>query len=110
MTVAFNCREPNDHIMEMQSSMDDNTIHEKLEKDNVTIKSSETITSDDLDPVHVYATVESLPLEQNNKNSSACVKEVIETGLSNPADADHQRAKENDYVIDSSTENTSATT
>ena len=91
MTVALNCRKPNNHIMEMQSSMDDDTIHEKFEKDNV------TRISDDSDYEHVYATVESLPLEQNDKNSSACVNEVIETGLSNPADAVRQTAKENPY-------------
>ena len=91
----------------MQSAVNNATIHENPEK--VSIKSHETSMCDDS---HSYATINSLQLEHNSDTHETPTHddEVKKDGTSNPMARARQVAKENPYIIDTSSENTSTTT
>ena len=90
----------------MHSSANNATIHKNPERDS--IKSLETTISDDSSSY----TTNSPQLEQKDNTHDILVydDEVKKGGSSTPADTARQVAKENPYIIDTSSENTSTTT
>ena len=99
LTVSLNCR-TNDGI-EMQSSMQNSTIHKNPSAEKDVTELEETAMSDHV----IYCTINSQPQEQNaelHENPSGKVQQV---GISNPMYSVQLRAIENHYSFDSSTEN-----
>ena len=93
-------------VVEMQSSVNNATVHGNPEKDS---KSHETAMFDDS---HSYTTINSLQLEHNNDTHETVTHDdrVRKDETSNPMATARQIANENPYVIDTSSENTSTTT
>ena len=82
-------------------------IYEDVEKDG--IKLSETTLSENPDSMHAC---ETSPGQTNAvyENPSADDEEITKAEISNPASTFQPKARENPYVLDTSTDNTSSTT
>ena len=86
-------------------------IYEDVEKDGIRL--SETTLSENPDSMHACETFKSHSPGQTDavyENPSADDEEITKAELSNPASTFQPKVRENPYVLDTSTENTSSTT
>ena len=105
--VDLSYRIGNIHAREMQSKTN-SIIYENVENDKSEIKMSE-----DPNSMHTCETFKPHSPVQTDAvydNPSAGDEEITKAKISNPASTFKPKARENPYVLDTSTENTSSTT